>query len=219
MVDSYHCCLLLNDGEILIGTTEGNVFKRKLEDIEIIKNRDLTSQQNFENVLIDTSELLLNMQGTIRSIQLLFNDRCIILSDFGGIQIYNLISQEIEIINEEKFSKHSKMWRLLVVDENNFITVGNYGELIHWDISNENIQKNSKYCDKHAFFCLDWFNREENVFLINNYIGNCYLWKFEDTEVIEINSFNLDRNLQKITFVDDYLISVSYSGRIYVYLK
>lgn len=219
MVDIYQCYLLLNNGEVLIGTTGGNVSKRILKDINEIKNQVSTPLENFKNVLEDTSEHVMKMQGTIRSIQLLSPNKCIILSAFGGINIYNLASQEIEIINQENSSAHSKKWRLLVIDENNFITVGNYGELIHWDISNNEVQKNFKIRDRHAFFCLDWLNRGEKVFLVNNYIGDCYLWKFEDAEVIEIDTFNLNRNLQKIALVDDYLISVNYSGKIYVYKK
>ena len=148
MVDIYQCCLVLNSDEILIGTTEGNVFKRKFRDINELKNMDFANEVNFINALEDFSERILKMEGTIRSIQSLSDDKCIILSDFGGIQIYKIDTQDFTVINDESHSSSSKIWRMLIIDQFSFITVGNYGEMTLWDISNNEIQKLNKLLNR-----------------------------------------------------------------------
>ncbi|MHA1723367.1 MAG: RNA-binding domain-containing protein [Promethearchaeota archaeon] len=216
--ERYNCCCLLSNDEILIGTTKGKVIKRKLKPIEDIKNLEQTLDNDFIGLLDDNSEVILTFSGVIRSIQKISKTKCIILSSFGGIQIYDLISKDFEIINIERNEKHSKAWRLLVLDEFNFVTVGNYGQIIHWDIK-DTVNKNCIYRDRHAFFCLDWYDRDAKIFFMNNYIGTCYLWKFENNEIIELNKSFLEGNIQKIEILDDYLLAITYSGKICAYLK
>jgi hypothetical protein len=217
MADEFQCCLVLESGIIFIGTTSGKVFESQLIEEEKISNFEFKSNINYESVLKDDLKEILTMDGKIRSIERLNNEEIIILSHYGGIMLYNLNSKTNQLINKEFSSARSNKWRLLVIEEDIFIIVGNYGLVEIWYKEDNQFQYKVMTSSKHASFCIDWINREEKTILINNFSGETFIYQFENLELIEQQQLSLDWNLQKSIIFEDYLVAVNFYGSVSIY--
>ncbi|MHA1232178.1 MAG: GTP-binding protein [Candidatus Helarchaeota archaeon] len=214
-------CYPISETKLLIGTNYGRLYEGELR---IPKSLDF--KNNKYSILLRKADLTKEIfkfryNSTIRSIQPLSHNLYIISSDLGGIAILNVNTNEISIIQDDIGNKYNKIWRLLVIDSNNFITIGNYRQIKHWIR-----QDNNKFLptpisgDGSALFCLDWYNKNEKIFLTNDYRGLNNLWKFEDDIIKKISSFYGDNNLQKVlTINDNYLIATDFFGSVIIYKK
>lgn len=172
---------------------------------------------NQKSILSGDQNTILSMEGAIRSIEQLNGNELIILNEKGGIIIYNFENASHFVVQRESENTRDKRWRLLVVDENCFLTVGTYGILDIWNNQNGQFESRSTYPCRDAIFCIDWFEKEENSFFINDYRGLSRTYNFSGMDIHEQNTVSLDTNLQKVLKLDTYLVAVDYFGNVYIY--
>lgn len=219
--ESYTCCCPLSDNSIIIGTSLGRILRGNLMDIKSITNYSF-SNEKMVKVLNDDLECIFkfNLSGGIRAINTLDEKNLIILSELGCIALFNKSLKEFNLIQKCIGGKYNKYWRILVLDKNNFITIGNYRQIKHWKKIGSQFVASTLSKNGSALFCLEWYNKEKKIFFTNDYSGKTDLWIFENNKVRNINSFYIDGNLQKsIILDDDYIIATHYRGRIYIYKK
>ena len=215
----FQCSLLLENGMIFIGSDDGKVFQNKLLEVDEIPNT--SKNDTYTSILKNAKHEILSLDGVIRSIQELNDEEIIILSSFGGIIIYNLNDKTNQLVNEEvPYDSSFKRWRLLVINEDQFITIGNWGSIELWYKENSqflNIISYNPY--KHASFCIEWLNRETKEIIINNYVGESIIYEVRINELIEQQRIDLERNIQKLITFEEYLIAVNYYGEVSIYNK
>ncbi|MBD3213070.1 MAG: hypothetical protein GF311_10725 [Candidatus Lokiarchaeota archaeon] len=217
----FTCCLLLKNNSIMLGSSYGNIYIGQLRTPSEVNNLEFNNNDNIE-VITKISEKILSFQGSIRTIENLNENNILILSSYGDIICYSIKNRSHTEIQKGKSSKFSKTWRLLVIDEDRFITIGNYKKLMYWYRSGDNFESNTQpefqeFNEKHAYFCLNWFEGK-NIFLINNFKGHTELWEVNASGISRIARDTLEGNLQDfLTINNDYLITVDYFGYIYVF--
>lgn len=213
---NYQCCCVIDNETIIIGTTSGKVLLRRFIGIDGILNVDF--QDNiFRSVLQESYIELLDLNGVIRSIQRINEQEIVILSHLGGIVIYNIQTNQKQLVCEESYSLKSRKWRLLVIDESTFITLGSYGKIAIWCQVNSGFECRTFYYSKHSSFCINWIDSEEKTLIINHYDGDSYVFQLENSELIILDNFYLDSNLQKAQVFENYLIVVDYYGSVSIY--
>ena len=217
--DTFTCCYLLaeDNTKLYAGSLNGSLYCIELLTVSEIKK--LTFDNKLVRVMKSYKEIAA-IKGTIRSIQRFDEDNLIIISDHGAIAFYNLKSKYINKIRDNDFSyssSRSKLWRLLIIDENNFLTSGNYNQLYHWRKLNTGYTIKSYEQGTQAIFCLDWFNKGTQKILTNDYQGITKLWSYINGELKLQKLFMLANNLQKIIIFEGMLISVDYFGNTHVY--
>lgn len=216
MSENYQCCCIIDNEIIIIGTTSGKVLLRRLVENERILN--INFQDNvFRSVLQEDYVEILDLNGVIRTIQKINDQEIVILSHLGGIVIYNIQTNQKQLVSEESYSRDSRRWRLLVIDEETFITLGSYGKIAIWSQSNSEFECRTIYPSKHSSFCINWMDTEEGTILINHYDGESYVCHLENSELIIHQNFYLDSNLQKAQIFENYLIAIDYYGSVSIY--
>lgn len=226
---TFTCCLPYLDGShrILIGTTRGNVYEGTLIALSPLKTRKL-SHETYIRVLKSRIKSITKLKGSIRAIKRLDPENFIISSDSGAITSLNIKSRETVVIQRPGWTKREKIWRLLVLDENNFVSIGNYDILKLWTKSSESNSYTSSTLSEngHAMFCLDWVDLDDGHFVItNNYQGITNLWDFRHmTEGglagEKIHSFDLAPNLQKcVSLYKEFLFCTDYFGTFHIYKR
>ena len=217
--DTFTCCYLLEEDntKLYVGSLKGSLYIVELLTVDEIKK--LTFDDKFVRVMKSYRELAV-IKGTIRSIQRFNEDNLIIISDYGAIVFYNLKNNQIYKLRDNDFSytaSKNKLWRLLVIDENNFLTSGNFNQLYLWHKSKTSYSLQSFEKGKQAIFCLDWFNEDTQKILTNDYQGETKIWSFINGELKLQKIFILADNLQKTIIFEGMLISVDYFGNTHVY--
>ncbi len=216
----FTCCLPLSNESIILGTSYGKVYMGRLKTLSEIEALDFTNIDHV-NVLEEISTEIFNLGGTIRAIERLDSENIIILSSYGDIICFHLNDNSRTQIQEGNSSKYNKTWRLLVIDENRFLTIGNYKKLNHWLKVDENFKSHiepefQEFNETHAYFCMDWIE-ENNTFIINNFESHTELWETTASGISRISSFQMERNLQRSLVIEsNYLITVDYYGFVYV---
>jgi len=213
---NYQCCCVIDNESIIIGTTSGKVLLRRFIGIDGILNIDF-QDNNFRSTLQEGNVEILNLNGVIRAIQRINEQEIVILSHLGGIVIYNIQTNQKQLVCEESYSNKSRKWRLLVIDESTFITLGSYGKIGIWSQSNSGFECRTIYPSKHSSFCINWMNTEEGTIFINHYDGESFVYHLENLELIHHQNFYLNRNLQKAQVFENYLIVVNYYGNVSIY--
>lgn len=219
----FTCCLPLGDESLLLGSSYGKVYMGRLKTLREIEALDFTNDDYF-NVLEEISPEIFNLGGTIRAIERLDSENTIILSSYGDIICFNINDNSSTQVQEGNSSKYNNTWRLLVIDENRFLTIGNYKKLKLWLKVDENFESYTEpeyqeFNETHAYFCMDWVERDK-TFIINNFKRYTELWEVTDSGISRISSFQLEGNLQKCLIVENsYLITVDYYGYIYVFRR
>jgi len=220
--ERFNCCYIVSETKVFIGTNLGRVYEGELQKIDDILKTEFKNEKLVVVFKKNLNEVFkFSQNSTIRSIQPLDSDSLIISSDLGGIVILDFNSKKISLIQDDIGGKNNKIWRLLVIDERNFITIGNYRQIKHWKKLDTNqyypitISENGS-----ALFCLDWYDFNKKIFLTNDFSGLIDLWNFQNGNIINISSFNGDNNLQKVLSIDNkYIISIDWYGTIYIYKK
>ena len=218
--DSFQCCLLLRDEQnrILLGTIKGKVYLGKLKSLDEIKSLEFTLKKTIP-VLEECTEIF-SLKGIIRAIEFLDAENILILTNQGEIINYNYIENIYIEIQNYQGTIYDRPWRLLVIDENNFITLGNFRKLKHW------YKKDGYFYCKilreggYPSFLLDWINLEEGDFIINGNDGFTAICNYKNNQFSFISNFISDTNLQKcIITKDNNVIAIDYYGTFYIYQK
>lgn len=220
--EEFNCCFPISEKNILIGTNFGRIYEGELKTFNEITNLEIKNQKLLVVLKKNLKQIFkFSQNSVIRSIQQLDPKSIITASDLGGIAILDINSKEIQIIQDDIGGKNNKIWRLLVINDENFITIGNYRQIKHWKKSDDgDFHPISISEDGSALFCLDWYNFNKSIILTNDFAGLNDLWESKKNEIYKVSSFYGDNNLQKIlTIDDDYLIAVDWYGTIFIYKK
>jgi GTPase SAR1 family protein len=215
--DQYKCFLTLNNRELLIGTKDGKVIKRRLKDEIMDLGFNSSSENIYYSVLEEEPRILFKVDGKIRSIKKLDSNNILILSHLGGIFRYDTTLDIYVTINEESKNSYDRMWNLIIIDENNFITTGSRGSIYLWIYDGGNFESKTYKISEHSFFCINWINKKHHKLLVNNYRGESFIISINGNELIEEKNFRMTSNLQDFIIYEDYLISVNYYGKISIY--
>ncbi|MHA1757359.1 MAG: RNA-binding domain-containing protein [Promethearchaeota archaeon] len=216
--EKFTCCYVLSNSEILIGTNKGRLLLG-LINLDVLKNQGFSNNKMI-NVLKNepTEKYSFQNNGAIRTIKELDADNLIILNELGGIIVYKKNLEECYQIQENLGGKYNKHWNLLVLNENNFITIGNYRQIKHWKREGDKFKFNLISSNGSAIFFIEWFDKNNNLFFTNDFKGKTDLWKFEGDKIYNINSFNIIGNLQHCVILDNkYMIGTTYHGEICIY--
>lgn len=216
--DKFQCCLQFPDEteKILLGTINGYVYLGKIKKIDELKSLNFNNSRMIS--VLEEVQLLFKLEGVIRSMQFIDKDNVIILSNQGEISNFNRKKNTYYFIQKYIGNKYNRPWRLLVLNENNFITIGNYRRVKHW-YKEDSIYKHSLIKDGgYPLFCIDWIDNDKRRFMISGNDGHTTFWTYYNKNPIEISSFYSDKNLQKSILTNTGLIvSVDYYGSFFIY--
>ncbi|MHA1284933.1 MAG: RNA-binding domain-containing protein [Promethearchaeota archaeon] len=214
-------CYPISEKIILIGTNYGRILQYTLKDLEDIININFSGNRMAKVLEKEPKQIFkFNRMGDVRKIDKINNENILIINEFGGIILDNKNKNDFFIIQNCIGDKYNKIWNFLVLDENNFITIGNYHQIKHWKKSGDTFIPYSISGNGSGIFCLDWFDYEKKIFLTNDYRGNTELWQYEDEKIRKVHSFYINPNLQKcLSLENQYIISTDFFGRIFIYKK
>jgi len=216
--DKFQCCLLYPDEpeKILLGTINGYVYLGKLKPIEEIKT--INFEDKRMSSVLDEFRAILKLRGVIRSMEFIDSNNIIILTNQGEIVNYDRKTETNYFIQNYRGTSYNRPWRLLILDENNFITIGNYRKIKHWFKDKNRFKYDLLNEGGYPLFCIDWIDLEKKKFLINGNDGHSSIWNYIEGNSKKISDFYSDKNLQKCFLTDNGLIfSVNYFGNFYIY--
>lgn len=216
--DKFQCCLHFPDEpeKMILGTINGYIYLGKIKKIDEIKSLDLNDSRMVS--VLEEHTVLLKLEGVIRSMQFIDKDNIIVLSNQGEILNFNRKTYTYYFIQKYIGNKHHRPWRLLILNENSFITVGNYRRVKHW-YKEDTVYKSHLIKDGgYPLFCIDWIDTDKKRFMINGNDGHTTIWTCHDENPMEISSFYSDKNLQKSLLTNTGLIlAVNYYGNFFIY--
>lgn len=211
------CCISPKDKNIVfIGTNKGQIFQVRIKKVPKIHTESL---KDFS--CIDIKEPF-NLhfkpfRSYVRALKRLDEDNLITISAYGGIKILDLNSKDYITIQDALDDTRNRLWRILIISTEKFITVGSYGKMQLWE-KKKNIWKKiiEKRHGSPSFFCLDWYDKDDDKIITNDYRGYTELW---NTNLILLKRWNLTSNLQELIKLEDKLITVTRFGDTIVYQK
>ena len=219
--DNFSCCYLLEQEEnkMLLGTSSGKVYLGEIKNFEEI--RDIDFKNEVYAPVLESAYVLLELEGTIRQIEYL-NEHCIIiLTNQGEIVNYNLENSTSEFLQEYKGTKYERPWRMLILDSNRFIVVGNYRRIDLWEFEEDSFKKTRLNDYGYPLFCIDYYTEEENLFLINGNDGWIGYYKDDGQKVEQFSQERniRSKNIQKLCYVKSFgcIFSIDYWGDIHIY--
>lgn len=219
--DSFTCCLPLKSEscKVLLGTNNGSIFLGTIMDIEAIKSIKFDGN-HLSNVLLDV-ELKYEVNGLIRQIDYLNEDTIVFITDQGEICTFNLPFSDLIFIQKFKGTQYERPWRMLILNDKSFITIGNYRRIDLWKYENGDFQYEGINYGGYSLFCVDYINNEGDKFLINGNDGWTGYYQKRNLGIRqygeEINVTS--KNLQKIYYAEDYgcIFSIDYWGSIHIF--
>jgi len=209
------CCISPKDKNVvLFGTNLGHIFQVRLKKLSKLHTESLNDFSCID--IIEPFKLRFKpFNSYIRALKRLDKDNLIVISANGGITIVDLNSENYINIQGELWDTRNRLWRVLIINKEKFITVGSYGKMQIWE-KKKNIWKKiiEKRHGSPSFFCLDWYDKDNDKIITNDYRGFTELW---NTNLVHLKTWNLASNLQELIKLEDKLITVTRFGDMLVY--
>jgi len=159
----------------------------------IIIWKDLPEKSNYE--------ILCKINGEVSSITLFDDDSIIISSIEGELLIFNIDERCSVFLASATFSKYDRIWRVLKLSENCFLTSGTYGKLNIWNKSAEKWIVENIYPYRDTSFGLSKLD-EEN-FASGDYKGRLLIWKMNNDKPEILQEVYLGYNIKQVIWKDD----------------
>lgn len=213
---STFCFYPSNESKLLAGTAKGSLITFDLH--AGLDKLLINLQQPFVEATSSRVVHRTKFNSMIRAIKKLDNEHLIVLSKNKGILLFNTISEQFKVLSHESSGKIHHTWRMVVLNDSSFITVGNYNKMIHWTIDLSDfslVQRIATHSPGHASFCLDLFG--QGKVLRNDYSGRTKIYEFMVENVRHSTTYNLVGNMQSAVFLNNDLLVLDYWGRIHVY--
>lgn len=206
-MQDFNVFYIKDDHKIIVGRNDGELIEANLS-------------LDDSNKLINNIARIKKFRSKILILEQLSSDEIVILTYGGGLFILDLLDYSIATILKEEPSKLTRKWKILVIDDQNFITVGNYHKIIHWQ--NDGLNFKPKVVDSSgpAIFCIGWLDKTNGLIFTNSYSGHSTIMEYVNSEVKIIETLSVESNIQKIKSIsDDLLFAIDYYGRIKLYKK
>jgi GTPase SAR1 family protein len=197
----------INDSSdiLIFGTMRGYVFYVDLSEGLKSKTPNLIGNTKIK--------FKLNLKNEIRAIERLQDNQLLIGSRNGGIYIFDY---NTGLINEISKRLSNGLWRILVLNENEFLTSGKYGDLKRWYIEGDFWKFENLPGHSDSIFCLDFLNKQTKTFITDDFRGIDYIWNLP-SKLLNNNSTG---NLQHISPLDENTYAaIDYTGDILIFDK
>jgi len=219
--DFFTCCLPVkgDPSKVLLGTENGSIYLGTLLDIEAIKNIKFNGNR-LSNVLLNI-EVKYKVKGSIRQIEYLNEKIIVFITDQGEICAIDYQSSKLLFIQEFKGTKYQRPWRMLILNNKRFITIGNYRRIDLWKYENGHFHCKEINYGGYPLFCIDYIDNERKTFLINGNDGWTGYYRKSNLRIRKYSNVKhvTSKNLQKIYYAEDYgcIFSIDYWGSIHIF--
>ncbi len=156
-------------------------------------------------------EILCKINGEVSSIAE-FNDNSIIISSIEGeLLIFNIDEKRSEFLASATFSKYNRIWRILKLSENSFLSSGTYGKLNIWNKSSEKWIVENIYPYRDTSFGLS--KLDEKNFASGDYKGRLLIWEINNDKPEIVQEVYLGYNIKQVIWKDeDCVVTIGRNG-------